>query len=151
MLEELFAELGAWNWVVLGLLLLGAEILAPGFFLIWIGIAAVIVGAVSLALWDASFWNWQAQVLVFLALALISAFAGRALMKRGDVSDEPLLNRRGAQMIGEMTTLREAIVNGRGRVKIGDTTWSVSGPDLDAGTKVRVTGAADMKLTVEPV
>lgn len=151
MLEELFAELGAWNWVVLGLLLLGAEILAPGFFLIWIGIAAVIVGAVSLALWDASFWTWQAQVLVFLALALISAFAGRALMKRGDVSDEPLLNRRGAQMIGEMTTLREAIVNGRGRVKIGDTTWSVSGPDLDAGTKVRVTGAADMKLTVEPV
>ena len=151
MLEELFAELGAWNWVVLGLLLLGAEILAPGFFLIWIGIAAVIVGAVSLALWDAAFWTWQAQVLVFLALVLISAFAGRALMKRGDVSDEPLLNRRGAQMIGEMTTLREAIVNGRGRVKIGDTTWSVSGPDLDAGTKVRVTGAADMKLTVEPV
>ena len=151
MLEELFGELGAWNWVVLGLLLLGAEILAPGFFLIWIGIAAVIVGAVSLALWDAAFWTWQAQVLVFLALALISAFAGRALMKRGDVSDEPLLNRRGAQMIGEMTTLREAIVNGRGRVKIGDTTWSVSGPDLDAGTKVRVTGAADMKLTVEPV
>ncbi len=151
MLEELFGELGAWNWVVLGLLLLGAEILAPGFFLIWIGIAAVIVGAVSLVLWDAAFWTWQAQVLVFLALALISAFAGRALMKRGDVSDEPLLNRRGAQMIGETTTLREAIVNGRGRVKIGDTTWSVSGPDLDAGTKVRVTGAADMKLTVEPV
>lgn len=149
MIEQLFSELGPWNWMVLGLILLGAEVLVPGFFLIWIGIAAVVVGALSLALWDAAIWTWQAQVLVFLALALVSAFAGRALTRRGEVSDEPLLNKRSAQMIGKTATLEEAIVNGQGRVKIGDTTWSVSGPDLEAGTRVKVTGAADMKLTVE--
>ena len=151
MFERIIMELGPWNWLVLGLLLLCAEVLVPGFFLIWIGIAAVVVGAMSLALWDAGIWTWQVQVLVFLGLSLVSAFAGRALMKRGDVSDEPLLNQRGAQMIGRMATLQEAIVNGQGRVRIGDTTWSVSGPDLEAGTKVRVTGTADMKLTVEAV
>lgn len=149
MIEQLITELGPWNWMVLGLILLGAEVLVPGFFLIWIGIAAVIVGALSLALWDAAIWTWQVQVLVFLALSLVSAFAGRALTKRGEVSDEPLLNKRSAQMIGKTATLEEAIVNGQGRVKIGDTTWSISGPDLEAGTRVRVTGAADMKLTVE--
>ncbi len=149
MIERIIMELGPWNWMVLGLLLLGAEVLVPGFFLIWIGIAAVVVGALSLALWDAGFWTWQVQVLVFLVLSLVSAFAGRALMKRDDVSDEPLLNRRSAQLIGKTATLQEAIVNGHGRIKIGDTTWSVSGPDLAAGTKVRVTGAAEMKLTVE--
>lgn len=151
MIEQLVTELGPWNWMVLGLILLGAEVLVPGFFLIWIGIAAVIVGALSLALWDAAIWSWQIQVLVFLALSLGSAFAGRALMKRGDHSDEPLLNQRSAQMIGKTATLQDAIVDGRGRIKIGDTTWSVAGPDLAAGTKVKITGAADMKLTVEPV
>lgn len=149
MIERIAMELGPWNWMVLGLLLLGAEVLVPGFFLIWIGIAAVIVGAVSLALWDAGFWTWQIQVLVFLAVAVVAAFAGRAVMKRSDVSDEPLLNQRSAQLVGKTATLQEAIVNGQGRIKIGDTTWSVSGPDLDAGTRVRVTGSSDMKLTVE--
>lgn len=149
MIESMVTELGPWNWMVLGLVLLGAEVLVPGFFLIWIGIAAVIVGAISLALWDSGIWTWQVQVLTFGALAVVSVFAGRAIVRRGDVSDEPLLNQRSAQLIGRTATLQEAIVNGQGRVKIGDTTWSVSGPDLEAGTQVRVIGAADMKLTVE--
>lgn len=151
MIDSIITELGPWNWMVLGLLLLGAEVLVPGFFLIWIGIAAVIVGALSLALWDSGFWTWQAQVLVFLGFAIVAVFAGRAIMRRSDVSDEPLLNQRSAQLIGKTATLQEAIVNGQGRVKLGDTTWSVSGPDLEAGAQVRVTGAEDMKLTVEAV
>lgn len=149
MIDSIVTELGPWNWMVLGLLLLGAEVLIPGFFLIWIGIAAVIVGALSLALWESGFWTWQVQVLVFLGVAIVAVFAGRAIMQRSDASDEPLLNRRSAQLIGRTATLQEAIVNGQGRVKLGDTTWSVSGPDLEAGAKVRITGAEDMKLTVE--
>ncbi len=151
MIERILLELGPWSWMVLGLVLLGAEILIPGFFLIWIGVAALITGALSLALWEAAFWGWQLQVLVFLGLAIASVFIGRALMKRGAVSDEPLLNQRDAQLVGKTATLQEAIVDGRGRVKIGDTTWSVAGPDLDAGTQVRVTGSSQMRLTVEAV
>jgi hypothetical protein len=80
MLERIFAELGPWNWMVLGFALLTLEILTPGVFMLWIGLAALIVGALSLMFWNAGFWIWEVQVVVFLALALISAFAGKKIM-----------------------------------------------------------------------
>lgn len=154
MLEHILAELGPWNWVVLGFALLALEIVVPGFFLLWIGLAALATGALSLLLWSAGFWVWQAQVLAFLAMSLLTAYAGKKIMAgRGDRTDQPLLNRRGDQLIGRTATLNEPIVNGRGRVKIGDTMWRVSGPDLPAGTTVRVTAATDLdlELVVEAV
>ncbi|MCG7504744.1 NfeD family protein [Mesorhizobium retamae] len=154
MLHQLILELGPWNWMVLGFVLLVAEILIPGVFLLWIGIAALLIGAVSLVLWDAAFWTWQAQVLSFLVLALLSAYAGKRFFNgRRENSDQPLLNRRGEQMIGRTATLSEPIREGRGRIQLGDTLWRVSGPDLPAGARVRVTGAAetDLELTVEKI
>ncbi|GAA4119606.1 NfeD family protein [Aminobacter aganoensis] len=154
MIASVVAELGPWNWMLLGFILLCLEIFAPGVFLLWIGIAALIVGSASLLLWDAAFWSWQVQVLVFLVLALASAYVGKKIVRdREDPSDQPLLNRRGAQMIGRTATLTEPIKEGRGRIKLGDTTWRVSGPDLPVGTQVRVTAAADtdLELVVEAV
>ena len=154
MLERIFAELGPWNWMVLGFILLVLEIAVPGVFLLWIGIAALIIGAASLALWDAGFWIWQVQVVAFLALSLVSAYVGKQIVgRRQDQSDQPLLNRRSEQMIGRTATLVEPIREGRGRIQLGDTLWRVSGPDLPAGTRVRVTGATDtdLELKVEPV
>lgn len=154
MIDRVISELGPWNWMVLGFVLLVMEIIAPGIFMLWIGIAAILVGAVSLLLWDTGFWTWQAQVLAFLALSLVSAYVGKSLVGgRDEPTDQPLLNRRGAQMVGKTATLAEPIANGRGRIKLGDTLWRVSGPDLPAGTQVRVTAAADtdLELTVEPV
>ena len=154
MLERIFNELGPWNWMVLGFVLLTLEILVPGVFMLWIGLAALIVGALSLMFWSAGFWIWQVQILVFLALALACAFTGKKIMGgRRDDSDQPLLNRRGDQLIGRMATLTEPITDGRGRVKIGDTMWRVSGPDLPAGAKVRVKAATDLdlELVVAPV
>lgn len=153
MLESVLSELGPWNWMVLGFVLLTLEIVLPGVFLLWIGIAAIVVGTASLALWDLPFWTWQLQVLVFLVLSLVSAYGGKKMMAgREDVSDQPLLNRRGQQMVGRVATLSEPIRDGRGRVRLGDTLWRVSGPDLPAGAKVRVTAAAetDLELVVEP-
>ena len=154
MLIGFFSELGPWNWMALGFVLLILEIMVPGVFLLWIGLAALIVGGLSLLFWDAGFWVWQLQVMVFLALSIGCALAGKKIMsRRGDQTDQPLLNRRGAQLVGRIATLAEPIVDGRGRVKIGDTTWRVSGPDLPAGTKVRVTSAGDLdlELVVEAV
>ncbi|MBZ9740067.1 MULTISPECIES: NfeD family protein [unclassified Mesorhizobium] len=154
MIDRIVSELGPWNWMVLGFVLLVVEVIAPGFFMLWIGIAALIVGAVSLLIWDAAIWTWQVQVLLFLVLSLVSAFVGKKLMGgRDQPTDQPLLNRRGAQMVGRMATLAEPIRDGRGRIKLGDTLWRVSGPDLPAGTQVRVTAAADtdLELTVERV
>jgi len=147
MIYSIVEELGPWNWMVLGIILLTLEIVASGVFLLWIGIAALIVGALSLALSDASFWTWHAQTVVFLALALASAYVGKRIMSsRAEQSDQPLLNRRGDQLIGRIATLSDPIENGRGRVKLGDTMWRVAGPDLPAGSKVRVVKASDTDL-----
>ena len=154
MIVRIITELGPWIWMVLGLVLLALEIFMPGVFLLWIGIAALVVGAISLMPWQAEFWVWQVQVIVFLALALISAYASRRIMSSStDETDLPLLNRRREQLVGRIATLAEPISNGRGRIQLDDTVWRVKGPDLPSGTRVRVAGidSAGLELLVEPV
>lgn len=152
MLDRVVMELGPWNWMVLGFALLILEILIPGVFLLWIGIAAILVGTLSLQLWGVGFWTWQAQVLLFVVLSLISAYVGKQMMNRTAAdSDEPLLNRRAEQLIGRTATLAEPIREGFGRIRLGDTLWRVSGPDLPVGARVRVKAVKDSELVVEAV
>lgn len=150
MIQQIVNELGPWNWMVLGIILLGAEILMPGVFLIWIGLAAIATGILSLVLWETAYWTWQAQTLVFLALSLLSAWFGKRLMDSSRTeTDEPLLNQRQAQLVGRVATLEEPIRNGAGRVRIGDTQWRITGPDMEAGARVRVSGLQNGTLIVE--
>lgn len=150
MIARMIVELGPWAWMVLGFVLLAAEIVVPGIFLLWIGLAAIATGALSLALWGADFWIWQVQWLVFLALSLISAYAGKRIMSGyGDESEQPLLNRREAQLVGRTATLSEPISEGYGRIRIDDTMWRVRGPDTPAGARVRVTAVDNSELVVE--
>ena len=89
MIERVVTELGPWAWWVLGIVLLILEVLMPGVFLVWIGIAAIITGALSLALWETAFWTWHAQWLVFAVLSLIAAIIGRRIVSsRGQTSDQ---------------------------------------------------------------
>ena len=149
MIARILAELGPWNWMVLGFVLLALEILLPGVFLVWVGIAAILTGAFLLQFGDAPFWTWHWQTLLFLALTLVSVLTGRRLLaaSSGD-SDQPLLNRRAEQLVGRTAVLVEPIREGRGRIQLGDTLWLVSGPDLSAGTRVRVTHVAGSDLVV---
>jgi membrane protein implicated in regulation of membrane protease activity len=150
MIASIFAELGPWNWMVLGFILLAAEIILPGVFLLWIGIAAILVGAISLQFWGYFFWPWQVQVLAFLVLAVASAYLGKKIMSATESeSDQPLLNQRGEQLLGRTATLHEPIAEGHGRIRIDDTTWRVSGPDLPAGTRVKVVSADAGNLVIE--
>jgi membrane protein implicated in regulation of membrane protease activity len=151
MIARFVAELGAWNWMVLGFALLAAEIVVPGVFLVWFGLAAIVTGLLSLALWDWWLWGWQAQTVSFLLLSLIIAVAGQRFVRaRERPTDQPLLNQRAEQMVGRTATLEEAITEGRGRVRIGDTQWRVNGPDLPPGARVRIVGVRDNDLIVEP-
>src|SRR5690606_7910020 len=127
MLMGILSDLGPWNWMLLGFVLLVLEIVLPGVFLLWIGIAAILTGALSLQLWDVSLWTWQVQVLVFLALSLISAYVGKRVTdaRRDEETDEPLLNRRADQLVGRTAVLEEPILDGYGRIRLGDTTWRV--------------------------
>lgn len=150
MLHDAVVNLGPWSWWILGVILLAAELAAPGVFLIWIGAAAIVVGALSLALWNAAFWGWQVQLLLFAVLSGAFALAGRRFYSsRNQASDEPNLNRRGESLIGRTATLHEPIAEGRGRIRLDDTWWSVMGPDLPAGTQVKVVAASGRDLKVE--
>ncbi|MCB1429261.1 MAG: NfeD family protein [Nitratireductor sp.] len=143
MIQSIVHSLGPWNWWILALVLLGLEVLAPGTFFLWFGISAFVIGTISLAMGpDSSFWVWQTQMIGFVVLSLVAAVIGRRFMNqyRLDDSDNTDLNDRIAQMVGRTGTLNEAISGGTGRVKIGETTWRVSGPELPVGTRVRVVG-----------
>jgi inner membrane protein len=152
MLMRLILELGPWSWWVVGMALLAAEMMVPGFFLVWIGLAAIVVGVVSLLLWQSAFMTWQVQMLLFAALAVAAAILGRRYVYHSHlVSDEPYLNQRGASLVGRTATLKEPIAEGRGRIRLDDTYWSVMGPDLPAGTRVRVVASNGRDLTIEAV
>ncbi|MDF1601719.1 NfeD family protein [Mesorhizobium sp. YIM 152430] len=149
---EFLSGLGAWNWIVLGAVLLGLEVLVPGVYLLWIGIAALLTGALSFQIGEAAWWGWPAQVIVFLVLSLASVIVGRyAFGSDKGESDQPLLNQRERQLMGQVSTLEEPIRDGHGRIRLGDTLWLATGPDLAAGTRVRVTGADGTTLRVEAV
>jgi inner membrane protein len=152
MIERIVIELGSWNWMALGLVLLALEIMVPGFFLLWIGIAAVLVGTLALMIGDAGGFTWHVQVLLFLVLSLVSAYIGKRIMAKGDgVSEQPMLNQISEQLVGRTGTLTEPIVNSRGRVRLGDTQWRVTGPDLPAGATIKVVSAKGSELGVEAV
>lgn len=152
MIAQWFAGFGAWNWMILGTVLLALEILTPGVYLLWLGIAAVVTGLLSFLLWEAGFWVWQVQILAFLALSIVSVIVGRRVFPTTGTADtdQPLLNQREMQLVGRTATLEEPIVEGRGRIRLGDTLWRVNGPDLPVGTRVRVVAAASGELAVEP-
>lgn len=141
-------DLVFWHWLILGVVLIGAEALAPGTYLLFPGIAAVLTGLLALV---APGLAWEGQALVFAILTVAAAVAGRGIYARLRLAptDEPALNRRGTVFIGTIHTLDNPIRDGAGRLKLGDTTWRIAGPDLPAGAKVKVVGVDSITLRVE--
>jgi inner membrane protein len=146
---EVFGSLSPqWFWLSLGVLLAAAEIVAPGFFLIWLALAAFATGLLAFVLPIA----FPLQVGLFAVLSVVAVYGARRwLVKNPIVSDDPLLNHRGGRMIGEIVTVAEAIRDGNGRVKFGDSVWSAKGPDLLVGSRARIVSADGSVLTVEGV
>jgi hypothetical protein len=143
---DFIETLGGWSWWVLGLVLLGVELLAPGFFFLWFAIAAMLIG-VSALLID---WPWQLQVLGFVVLSVIAALIGRRFAGNADgETADPHLNLRASRLEGRTFILSEPIVEGSGRLRIDDSVWQVRGPDAPAGARVVITGADGAVLTVK--
>lgn len=136
-----------WFWLIAGVVLAIAEIILPGFFMIWLAAAAIVTGVIAILLPIAM----PIQILLFATLAVAAVYAGRRWFALNPIeSSDPKLNDRGARLVGETVTVVEAITNGRGRVKVGDGVWSAKGPDAAAGSQVRVTGSDGSTLLVEP-
>lgn len=136
-----------WHWGIGALVLMAAEMLLPGFYLLWLGIAAGLV-AVLLFLWPGL--PFELQLLLFAVTSVGSIVAWRAWRNRHPVtSDQPNLNERARHYVGQLYALDAAIVNGAGKVRVGDTVWKVAGEDAPAGTRVKVVGVEGMTLRVE--
>ena len=154
MIQQWLTDLGPWSWFIIGLLLMWAELLLPGVFLIWFGISALVIGTLTLiSFTDVSWWPWQAQIVGFGVLSLVLALVGRKLFPADTNNDAASrINDPLSRHVGSEATLHEAIENGTGRVKLGDTVWRASSSsDLPKGAKVKVVGHHDGALTVEAV
>ena len=136
-----------WLWLIGGVLLLIAEVIAPGFFLVFIGVAAMATGLFALLFGLGA----PAQLALFALYALLAVLAGRRFYsdRTGDSSD-PLLNDRAGRLVGKVVTVVDAVDEHNGRVRVGDSEWSARGGPAAAGDRVRITGVDGNCLTVEP-
>lgn len=134
-------------WLTAALVLVIAEMLAPGFFLMFIGAGAAVTGMVVLLLP----LPILAQSVLFAVVTSVAVGLGRRWYHRNDLpSSDPLLNDRTARLIGRHVAVCDAIIGGEGRVTVGDGAWNATGPDMAAGATVRIVGAAGSVLRVEP-
>lgn len=142
-------NLSFWDWLGLGTVLLILEVFGAGGYLLWIGVAAAGVGILT---YIVPAMSWEAQFLLFAVLSVLTALywwrRQRSVLRK---SDQPGLNMRGSELIGRTFTVHDAIVSGRGKIKVGDGVWMVVGPDTPAGTQVRVVAQDGAILKVEPV
>ena len=144
---ETILALGAWNWMILAAILFVLEVLSPGIFLMWFGVAAAITALIVFRYEVA----WQWQLIWFCGLSLASVLLAAKYLRRHPLASErPLLNERAVQLIGQSFVLIDPIVNGRGSIKTGDTIWRVEGPELPQGARIKVIGADGTVLKVTP-
>ena len=146
----LFNLTAHYGWWLLALVLIGAELVVPGFFMLWIGIAAAVMGVILALLPEISF---VAQAALFALLALVSCFVYWRFVRRAlnEPSDQPRLNRRAEQHIGRRYVLETAIVNGQGKARVGDSLWLVEGPESPVGATIEVVGVDGATLRVQRV
>lgn len=150
MLGGAFTDLVYWHWFALAAIFAGLEILSPGIFLIFPGLAAAVVGLVILAFPGL---DWRLQLLLFAALAVLLIFVGRRIYGRmSEAEDHAGLNQRGARLVGQVYPLAGEMTGGRGKLRVGDSDWLArltDSGDAPAGARMRVTGVEGATLLVE--
>ena len=136
-------------WASLAVLLIAAESIVPGAFLLWLGLAAA---GVFLLVSLVPGLGVLAQVIAFVLLSFLSIAAYRRwFARRAPRSDNPTLNRRADQLVGRETVLLRGTEHGNGQVRLDDAYWMVSGVPLAEGTRVRITGVDGMVLRIDRV
>lgn len=145
-ITSFLVSLGPWNWFILAAALFCLEFVVPGVHFLWFGVAAIVAGALALTIG----FGWQFQLIAFAIAAVTSVFLVRRYA-RDELQRSPRtgLNQGGEHYVGRTLVLEVAISGGRGRVRVGDTLWQAEGPDLPAGSRVRVTGTNGTVLVVE--
>src|SRR3977135_2114178 len=124
-MSDIFVTLGTWNWLIFGVILMALELLAPGVFLFWLGLAALLVGFLSFALQP----SWQLQLVMFgvFSVAAVPLWRRVALGNKAASKSNPFLNKRADALVGRVFTLEKPIIDGSGTVRIDATFWPVGG------------------------
>src|SRR4030088_2103607 len=148
-MTDMFFTLGTWNWLIFGVVLMALELLAPGVFLFWLGLAALLGGLLLCACPP----SWQLQILIFafFAAAAVPLWRRVARNNPGASRSNPFLNKRADALVGRVFTLEKPIIDGAGTVRIDDTIWRGAGADAPAGSRVRIVQADGAILTVAAV
>lgn len=137
-----------WLWLIGGVILGIAEMVIPGVYLMWIGGAAVLTGVIALLLPI----SVAAQFAIFAVTTIAAIYVGRRfLMANPIASADPMLNDKGARLVGTIVTAVEPVDALQGRVKVGDGIWSAKGVEAAVGDRLRVTGTDGGVLVVERV
>ena len=135
-----------WHWFVLGFGLLIAEVLLPGTFCLWLGMAAFVTGLVA---WVFPALGWSAEVVIYAVLSLVAVGLWFKFRPQAKNTPDTGLNQRGKGYVGQVFTLVEPIVNGVGKARVEDGVWRVAGPELPSGNRVRVVAVEGTTLRVE--
>ena len=143
MIEDLDS---GWLWLIGGVVLLIAEVIAPGFFLVFLGAAALATGLFTV-LFDL---GTAPQLALFALYAVLAVMVGkRFYSNRTADSADPLLNDRAGRLVGRVVTVVTDVDEHHGRVRVGDSEWTARGGPAAAGTRVRITGVDGNCLKVE--
>ncbi len=143
----MFHTLTQWHWLILSAILFIAEVSISGGFLLWIGISALVISAI---VWIFPAISWGTQMMLFSIIAVATTFFWWAYLRRYPIAtDDPQLNRRSERYVGRTFVLSEAIQNGRGKIHVDDSTWTVKGPDLPVGTTVKIIRTEGVLLIAE--
>ena len=144
-MQQFLPFLGGWTWWVIAGLLLLIELMLPGVFFMWLGLAAAVIGVIDLF----ADLSWQIEIALFAVLSVLLVLFVRPRVKfpEGETSN---LNQRMYDYVGRSYVLHEPIVDGRGKVRIDDTLWVVTGSDRDKGEWVKVKSVDGTRLVVEP-
>jgi membrane protein implicated in regulation of membrane protease activity len=135
-----------WLWLIGGVLLLILEVIAPGFFLVFLGAAAIATGLFTV-LFNL---GTAAELALFALYAVIAVLVGRRFYaNRTADSTDPLLNDRAGRLVGKVVTVVATVDDQNGRVRVGDSEWSARGGPAAVGERVRITGVEGNCLTVE--
>jgi inner membrane protein len=144
-MQQFLPFLGGWTWWVIAGLLLLAELALPGVFFMWLALAAAMIGVIDIF----TDLSRQIEIAIFAVLAVLLVLVVRPRVKLPEGEGDNL-NRRMDAYVGRSYVLDEAIVNGRGKVRIDDTLWVVTGADRDKGEWVKVKSVDGTRLIVEP-
>lgn len=125
-----------WIWAIAGVVLLIAEIVAPGVFLLFIGAAAIATGLFTEALGLGA----VGQTILFAMFAAMSVALGRRWYAQSARRRDPLLSDRAARLVGQVVEAVDPVDDHGGRVRVADGEWTARGGPAAPGEKVRIVG-----------